>query len=45
MGTASHPQSLLPGLEDDLLDPEIDPELRGGLLKAAEKGEGRGRGG
>ncbi len=38
MGTASHPQTLLPGLEDDLLDPDLDQELLDGLLKASAKG-------
>ena len=38
VGTQSHPASLLHGLEDDLLDPEIDDELLQGLLKASKKG-------
>ncbi len=38
VGTASHPASLLPGLEDDLLDPELDSDLLKGLVTASEKG-------
>ena len=38
VGTPSHPASLLHGLEDDLLDPDIDEELLQGLLKASKKG-------
>ena len=38
MGTPSHPASLLPGLEDDLLDPDVDEEMLQGLLTASGKG-------
>ena len=37
MGTKEHPQSLLWGMEDDLLDPELDDDLMKFLNKFGAK--------
>ena len=38
IATDSSPQSLLPGLEDDFLDEEIDQDIKAMLRRASEKG-------
>jgi len=40
MGSSEHPQTLLPGLDDDLLDIDIDPDILDMLRNAAVKGIG-----
>ena len=39
IATPSHPRSLLPGLDDDFLDPELDDDITDMLCRAARRGQ------
>ena len=41
ISTPGHPRSLLPGLDDDFLDPELDEDVTEMLCRAARRGESR----
>ena len=38
--TKTHPQSILPNLQDDFIDPEIEPDIMDFLIRGARRGEG-----